>query len=89
VEDIGSEELLSGCDEQLSNDSDLDVDDAIAYESDTLSEDLQTIEEMLEDLQVHLGPGPDEEFWRLRTLVSLILGLISDRLFLLRQRNSH
>jgi len=68
VEDIGSEELLSGSDEEMSDRDDLDIDNTLAYESDTLSEDLQTIEELLEDLQAHLGPETEEEFWKIRML---------------------
>ena len=70
MEDIGPEVLLSGSDEGLN--SDPDVEDDLSYDSDALSEDLQTLHEMLEDLRIHSGPGEDEEFWKLRTSCLLL-----------------
>jgi hypothetical protein len=31
-----------------------------------MSDDLKTLEELLEELEVDIGPGADEEFWTIR-----------------------
>ena len=62
---FGSGESDGGSPSIDSSNTDRD-DDAISYESDVLSDDLKTLEELLDELETDIGPDKDEELWKIR-----------------------
>ena len=44
-------------------------DDAISYESDVLSDNLKTLEELLDELKMDIGPDKDKELWKIRKFI--------------------